>query len=65
MHLATQIYKNDLEKVESHNDFADFCHTFELSRGKTSEEEESNIVGEFKVSGVHSLPECNNANPHL
>lgn len=32
------------------NGFSDFCSTFELQRGKDEEDEESSVVGEFKVS---------------
>lgn len=52
-----QVYNNSLEKQVIYNNFDDFCVTFLLSRGKSSEEEESNIVGEFKVSWTVSLHE--------
>ena len=44
-----QIYPCELEKAEKFNDFADFCHSFQFSRGKDEDDEESNIVGELKV----------------
>ena len=47
------MYKSDLEAVAEHNLFTDFCSTFELKRGKCVDEEESDIVGEFKVSNDH------------
>ena len=47
--LSLQIYPCELEKAEKYEDFGDFCHTFEFSRGKDEEDEESNIVGELKV----------------
>jgi hypothetical protein len=51
------VYNNSLEKQVIYNNFDDFCVTFLLSRGKSSEEEESNIVGEFKVSWTVCLHE--------
>ncbi|XP_041370601.1 myoferlin-like isoform X3 [Gigantopelta aegis] len=51
------ILKTELEKSEGYNGFNDFCHTFELCRGKNEDEEESNAVGEFKGSfRVYPLP---------
>ena len=47
--MLTQVYNQELEKVGNYQDFADFCHTLELSRGKNVDDEESDIVGEFKV----------------
>ena len=44
-----QIFTTALEKVTDFNDFTDFCSQFELLRGKSTEEEESNVVGQFKV----------------
>lgn len=44
-----QIYTCELEKAEKYGEFADFCHSFNFSRGKDEDEEESNIVGELKV----------------
>ena len=37
-------------------DFNDFCETFELCRGKDDDDEESNVMGEFKVcvTCIHS-----------
>ena len=45
------MFDTELEKVANYTDFADFCNTFSLLRGKSIEEEESSVVGEFKVSG--------------
>jgi hypothetical protein len=39
-----------LEKYQQFDHFTDFCDTFQLVRGKTTNEEsESDTVGEFKV----------------
>ncbi|XP_074642408.1 myoferlin-like [Tubulanus polymorphus] len=52
-----EVYETELEKVTDHSEFNDFCHSFELSRGKNIEEEESNVVGEFKgCFRVYPLP---------
>lgn len=50
-----KIYDTELEKAEGHGDFADFCHSFNFSRGKDEEDEESNIVGELKVEIIKIL----------
>lgn len=46
-----QVYDTELEKTESFGEFLDFCETFDLERGKDDEDEESNLIGQFKVSG--------------
>ena len=48
-----QVFPCELEKVGKYSDFNDFCNTFQLSRGKNIEEEESNIVGEYKVQKMY------------
>ena len=45
----TQVFKMPLEKVEGFDNFVDFCSTFFLTHGKNIEDE-SDIVGEFKVN---------------
>lgn len=50
-----KVYSTELEKVADFKEFSDFCHTFELSRGKDTDEDESNAVGEFKVSLSHQI----------
>jgi hypothetical protein len=45
-----QIFETELEKIGVHSNFADFCHTYQLTRGKNIEEEQSSNVGEVKVS---------------
>ncbi|XP_064602895.1 myoferlin-like isoform X2 [Liolophura sinensis] len=53
-----KIYDKELEKVAPYEEFSDFCHSFELNRGKDIEDEESNVVGEFKGSfRVYPLPQ--------
>ena len=51
--LLYQIYPNELENQDEFEGFTEWLHTFELFRGKKSEEEfndESRIVGKFKAS---------------
>ncbi|KAK6186023.1 hypothetical protein SNE40_008141 [Patella caerulea] len=53
-----KIYKTDLEKDEVFKNFTDFCNTFSLCRGKDEDEEDSNVVGEFKGTfRVYPLPQ--------
>lgn len=47
-----QVYPTELEKVPEFKGFSDFCHTFNLVRGKNIEDEESNQIGEFKVCNL-------------
>ncbi|XP_033757648.1 myoferlin-like isoform X3 [Pecten maximus] len=52
-----KVFTNDLEKSETYKSFDDFCHCFDLSRGKDEEDEEGNVVGQFKGSfKVYPLP---------
>ena len=44
----SQVYSTPLERVAPFNDFVDFCSTFQLTHGRTIEDE-ADIVGEFKV----------------
>ena len=46
------MYDCELEKSEVFKEFNDFCETFELCRGKDDDDEESNVMGEFKVCGI-------------
>ena len=50
--LPPQVYATELEKVKVHAQFNDFCATFNLSRGKADDDEDSTVAGEFKVTGV-------------
>lgn len=53
-----EILPNELEKVDFCKGFKDFCHTMLLSRGKNEDDEDSNVVGEFKGSfRVYPLPQ--------
>ena len=47
--LWLQVYDCELEKTDSFGEFLDFCETFDLERGKDDDDEESNIIGQFKV----------------
>ncbi|XP_071949270.1 myoferlin-like isoform X3 [Antedon mediterranea] len=52
-----KIFDCPLEKVEPFDNFTDFCNTYDLTRGKTKEDEESSGVGEFKgLFRVYPLP---------
>lgn len=53
--ICWQVYQTPLEDVDFTKGFSDFCSTFELQRGKDEEDEESSIVGEFKVSSSEIL----------
>lgn len=46
------MYDCELEKADIHNEFLDFCETFDLERGKDDDDEESNIIGQFKVGAL-------------
>ncbi|XP_022096608.1 dysferlin-like isoform X4 [Acanthaster planci] len=54
-----EIFPGPLENVEPYSGFSDFCNTYELSRGKSSDkdDEESSNVGEFKgLFRIYPLP---------
>ena len=44
-----QVYKGPLENQEEYNEFSDLIQTFKLFRGKNDDDEEPEVVGEFKV----------------
>lgn len=44
-----KIFNEELEKQEQFEYLTDFCETFPLIRGKSTNEEENEIVGEYKV----------------
>ena len=49
------MYPSDLEAVSDFNGFKEWLHTFELYRGKKtgdSEDDESRVVGKFKVESI-------------
>lgn len=59
-----KVYSGELEKVEDYDSFKDFCHTFQMQRGKDCEDSESNIIGELKCSfRVYPLPQDPNVPP--
>lgn len=45
-----QIYNCELEHVAEFQGLTDFSDTFKLHRGKSEENEDPSVVGEFKVS---------------
>lgn len=45
-----QIYDCELEDVTEFEGLTDFSDTFKLYRGKSDENEDPSVVGEFKVS---------------
>ena len=53
-----QVYPNELESQPEFEGFSEWLQTFDLYRGKKSEEEfedENRIVGKFKVNPMHQL----------
>ncbi|XP_060557298.1 dysferlin-like isoform X3 [Ruditapes philippinarum] len=51
------VYEFELEKKDGFGEFVDFCETFDLQRGKDDDDEESNIIGQFKGAfKVYPLP---------
>lgn len=51
-----QIYDCELEDVEEFEGLTDFSDTFKLFRGKSDENEDPSVVGEFKVSKMYVYP---------
>lgn len=47
-----QIYDCELEDVAEFEGLTDFSDTFKLYRGKSDENEDPSVVGEFKVSQI-------------
>ncbi|XP_059157039.1 myoferlin-like isoform X3 [Physella acuta] len=53
-----EVLPSELEKCEIYKGFNDFCHTLPLSRGKNEDDEDDNVIGEFKGSfRVYPLPQ--------
>ena len=44
-----QVCNGELEAEKEFNGFGDFIKSFPLERGKQDDEEDDNVVGEFKV----------------
>ena len=44
-----QILPDELENHPMYKGFTDFCNTFNLTRGKNEDDEDENVIGEFKV----------------
>lgn len=51
-HQKLQIYDKELEEMKPFNGFGDFVKGFLLERGKDDDEEDDNVVGEFKVKKI-------------
>lgn len=52
-----QIYRKELEEVKEFGGFGDFVKSFALERGKEDDEEDDNVVGEFKgLFKIYPLP---------
>ncbi|XP_041065098.1 myoferlin isoform X2 [Carcharodon carcharias] len=45
-----KVYTTELENVPEFKGLTDFCHTFKLFRGKSEDDEDPSVVGEFKGS---------------
>ena len=59
--LPMQVYPNELEAQSDFNGFKEWLHTFDLYRGKKTGDEmddESRVVGRFKVSWMHGALHC-------
>ena len=57
--IVLQVYPNELESQPEFEGFSEWLQTFDLYRGKKSEEEfedENRVVGKFKVDFYISIP---------
>uniref|UniRef100_A0A8C2YGE5 Myoferlin n=1 Tax=Coturnix japonica TaxID=93934 RepID=A0A8C2YGE5_COTJA len=53
-----KVYDCELEKVPEFNNLTDFCDTFKLYRGKSEDNDDPSVVGEFKGSfKIYALPD--------
>ncbi|GAB0192184.1 myoferlin [Grus japonensis] len=53
-----KVYDCELEKVPEFNSLTDFCDTFKLYRGKSEDNDDPSVVGEFKGSfKIYALPD--------
>ncbi|XP_057307144.1 myoferlin-like [Hydractinia symbiolongicarpus] len=56
-HQTIQIYRKELEEVQDFGGFGDFVKSYPLERGKEDDEEDDNVVGEFKgLFKIYPLP---------
>lgn len=54
-----QVYNGELEAEKEFNGFGDFIKSFPLERGKQDDEEDDNVVGEFKVDfHIYEIGSC-------
>ena len=72
--LSSQVFPNELESQPEFDGFSEWLQTFDLYRGKKSEEDfedENRVVGRFKVSKVtcegrgRKLNKFHNVSSHL
>ncbi|PAA77701.1 hypothetical protein BOX15_Mlig001839g4 [Macrostomum lignano] len=53
-----KLYTHSLEFSENFDNFSDFCSTYGFQRGKNLDDDEGNVVGEFKGTfRIYPLPE--------
>jgi len=56
-HKTIQVYNSELEEVKDFGGFGDFIKSFPLERGKEDDDEDDNVVGEFKgLFKIYQLP---------
>ncbi|XP_007431826.1 myoferlin isoform X1 [Python bivittatus] len=59
-----KVYNCELENVPDFRGLTDFCDTFKLYRGKTEENDDPTVVGEFKGSfRIYTLPDDPTVSP--
>ncbi|XP_028585610.2 myoferlin isoform X2 [Podarcis muralis] len=59
-----KVYKSELENVPDFRGLTDFCDTFKLHRGRSEENDDPSVVGEFKGSfRIYALPDDPNVPP--
>uniref|UniRef100_A0ABM5G190 Myoferlin isoform X2 n=1 Tax=Pogona vitticeps TaxID=103695 RepID=A0ABM5G190_9SAUR len=57
-YATIKVYNCELEKVPDFRNLTDFCDTFRLHRGKSEENDDPTVVGEFKGSfRIYALPD--------
>lgn len=57
-YASLKVYNTELEEVPEFNGLTDFCETFKLFRGKSDDNDDPSVVGEFKGSfRVYPLPD--------
>ncbi|XP_014378104.1 myoferlin isoform X2 [Alligator sinensis] len=57
-YATLKVYRCELENVPEFNGLIDFCDTFKLYRGKSEDNDDPSVVGEFKGSfKIYPLPD--------